>query len=85
MCVSTNCETSTNVTERLIPIHRLIKVIKMLLSWTLFHLKTAAVISPGYVTLLLSLQPFTGAVSASHHDYMTKFGEAGYLPSKCKI
>lgn len=44
---------------------------------TLFHLKTAAVMSPGYTALPLSLQPHTGAVSVSHHDYMTKFGEAG--------
>lgn len=48
---------------------------------SLFHLKTAALISPGYTTPPLSLQPFTGAVSASHHDYMTKFGAAGYVPS----
>lgn len=61
------------------------KAIKVLLSWssliTSFHLMTAAVISPGYTTPPLSLQPLKGAVSASHHDCMTKFGAAGYVPS----
>lgn len=80
-CVSTYCETLTNVSKRLIPVHRLIKVIKVLLSWgsltILFHLKKTAAIPPGYTTPPLSLQSFTGAVSASHNDYMTKFGGAG--------
>lgn len=85
MCVNTDCETPTNVTKRLIPIDKLIKVTEVLQSWssliTLFHLKTAAVISAGDTTQPLSLQPFRGAVSASHHYYMTKFGETGYMPS----
>lgn len=82
MCVNTDCETPTNVTERLISVHRLINVIEMLLGWnSLIHLNTAAAISPGGITRPISFQPLRGAVSASHKDYMTKFGAAGYMPS----
>lgn len=84
LLISAYCKTVNDVTESLISVHRLINVIEVLLFEQLVPSEDSCYnVTRIYSTTPLSLQPFTGAVSASHHEYMTKFGEA--LHSKRQI